>query len=143
MPKAADVEQIIRRVREARGLSDLVIISIPAHEQGASKKEPAAFLPQFAHKLIEAGTDLVVGHVPHLFRGMELFNGKPIFYSLGNFIGQHELEPRFPAEGYERFRTDLTLAPGAVHQKRTMTTAVAFLPMPVLGNRRPGSHLQG
>ena len=35
--------------------------------------------------------DLAVDHGPHRLRGLELYKGKPIFYSLGNFFGQNEL----------------------------------------------------
>lgn len=38
------------------------------------------------HALIDAGADVVVGHHPHVVEEMEMYNGKPIFYSLGNFI---------------------------------------------------------
>ena len=61
----------------------------------------------------------VAGHGPHLLRGLELYKGKPIFYSLGNFIGQNELVARIPADGYERFRADPELKPGQVYQQRT------------------------
>jgi hypothetical protein len=40
---------------------------------------------QVARGLLEAGADLIVGHHPHVVRGMETFSGKPVFYSLGNF----------------------------------------------------------
>lgn len=38
-----------------------------------------------AHAAIDAGADLVVGHHPHVLQGMEIYNGRTIFYSLGNF----------------------------------------------------------
>lgn len=41
---------------------------------------------QFAHACIDAGADLVLGHGPHILRGMELYKNKLIVYSLGNFI---------------------------------------------------------
>ncbi len=85
------------------------------HRQGT----PAAFLPIFAHAMIDAGADMVVGHGPHLLRGMELYKGRPIFYSLGNFIGQNELVPRLPADSYDRFRADPDATPGQVYRKRT------------------------
>lgn len=40
---------------------------------------------QMAHYAIDNGVDLVVGHHPHVLQGMEMYNGKPIVYSLGNF----------------------------------------------------------
>ena len=76
--------------------------------------------------MIDAGADLVVGHGPHLLRGLELYKGKPIFYSLGNFIGQNELVAKIPADGYERFRAEPDLTPGQVYQKRTQGDQAGF-----------------
>jgi poly-gamma-glutamate synthesis protein (capsule biosynthesis protein) len=117
--KAADMEGMARWVREARLSSDIVLVSFHAHEQGATKEDPAEFLPVFARRMIDEGADLVVGHGPHLLRGMEIYQGKPIFYSLGNFIGQNELVPRLPSDSYERFRADPNLTPGMVYRQRT------------------------
>jgi hypothetical protein len=39
-----------------------------------------------AGRLIKNGADAVVGHHPHVVRGVELIDGKPIFYSLGNYF---------------------------------------------------------
>ena len=41
---------------------------------------------------------MVIGHGPHLLRGIEIYQGKPIFYSLGNFIFQPELIKWFPPD---------------------------------------------
>lgn len=41
---------------------------------------------EFAHKLVDAGVDLILGHHPHQFQGIEMYKGKPIVYSMGNFI---------------------------------------------------------
>ncbi len=118
-PKQKDMDGIARWVREARRMSDLVLVSVHAHEQEADKEQPAEFLPVFARRMIDEGADLVVGHGPHLLRGMELYKGRPIFYSLGNFIGQNELVSRLPSDSYERFRADPDLTPGLVYQART------------------------
>ena len=39
-----------------------------------------------AHRLIRAGADAIIGHHPHVIQKEEYFKGKPIFYSLGNFV---------------------------------------------------------
>ena len=39
-----------------------------------------------AHAAVDAGADVVMGHGPHVIQGIEVYNGKPIFYSLGNFF---------------------------------------------------------
>jgi hypothetical protein len=42
-------------------------------------------LRQFTHAAVDAGAQLVIGHAPHVVRGMEVYKGKLIAYSLGNF----------------------------------------------------------
>jgi poly-gamma-glutamate capsule biosynthesis protein CapA/YwtB (metallophosphatase superfamily) len=103
-----------------------VVVSLHAHEQLGAKDVPAEFTGSFARAMIDAGADLVVGHGPHLLRGLELYKGKPIFYSLGNFIGQNELVAKIPADGYERFRAAPDLTPGQVYQKRTQGDQAGF-----------------
>jgi poly-gamma-glutamate capsule biosynthesis protein CapA/YwtB (metallophosphatase superfamily) len=124
---AKDIAAMVRWIEEARGLSDLVVVSLHAHEQvGADKEQPAEFIPVFARQMIDAGADLVAGHGPHLLRGLELYKGKPIFYSLGNFIGQNELVQKIPADGYDRFRADPDLKPGQVYQARMRNDQAGF-----------------
>jgi poly-gamma-glutamate synthesis protein (capsule biosynthesis protein) len=53
--------------------------------------------------MIDAGADVVTGHGPHVLRGVEIYKGKPIFYSLGDFIFQNETLLRLPAENYEPY----------------------------------------
>ena len=43
----------------------------------------------FAHAAIDAGADLVLGSGPHVLRGVELYRGRLIAYSLGNLAGWH------------------------------------------------------
>jgi poly-gamma-glutamate capsule biosynthesis protein CapA/YwtB (metallophosphatase superfamily) len=127
VPKEKDVLGMEKWVAEARRRSDLVIVSIHAHEQQPDDKEkPADFIKTFAHRMIDAGADMIVGHGPHLIRGMELYQGKPIFYSLGNFIGQNELVWRLPSDSYERFRVDPAETPAAVYNSRYANDTQGF-----------------
>jgi poly-gamma-glutamate synthesis protein (capsule biosynthesis protein) len=116
--RARDVEAIAKWVREARGRADLVVLSLHAHEQGGSIEEPAEFIPPFCRRMIEEGADIVVGHGPHLLRGMEMHQGRPIFYSLGNFVGQNELTHKLPADSYDLFRVSQDATPGAMYRQR-------------------------
>jgi poly-gamma-glutamate synthesis protein (capsule biosynthesis protein) len=125
-PNKKDVEATVRWIDEARGLADLVVVSLHAHEQLGAKDQPAEFIAAFARQMIDAGADLVVGHGPHLLRGLELYKGKPLFYSLGNFIGQNELVAKIPADGYERFRAAPDATPGRVYQTRTKGDTQGF-----------------
>jgi Bacterial capsule synthesis protein PGA_cap len=103
-------------VREARQLGNVVLVSLHAHECGEDEESPAEFHATFARRMIDEGADLVVGHGPHLLRGMEIYKSRPIFYSLGNFVGKNELVLRSPSDVYERFRYDPQLTPA--HRQR-------------------------
>jgi poly-gamma-glutamate synthesis protein (capsule biosynthesis protein) len=103
-PRKEDMEEIASVVRNASRLADYTIVSIHAHEQDKEKFVPAKFLVSFAHAMIDAGADVLVGHGPHILRGIEIYKGKPIFYSLGNFIFQNETLLRLPYENYQRYK---------------------------------------
>jgi hypothetical protein len=103
-----DLEGNMASVRFARDSSDLTLVSIHAHEQGAERWLPADFIVEFAHAAIDNGADMVIGHGPHLLRGLEIYKGKPIFYSVANFIFQFHLMQRFPVDDYETVGVDPT-----------------------------------
>ncbi len=100
-PHAGDVTEIGRVVKSASTLADLVIVSLHCHESGRDRTIPADFIVTFARAMIDAGADMFVGHGPHVLRGLEIYKGKPIFYSLANFIFQNETLTRFPEDSYE------------------------------------------
>jgi poly-gamma-glutamate capsule biosynthesis protein CapA/YwtB (metallophosphatase superfamily) len=103
VPNKQDVEEIARVVKSAAALADIVIVSLHCHESGADRSQPADFIPIFAKAVIDAGADVFVGHGPHVLRGIEIYKGKPIFYSLSNFIFQNETVLRMPDDGYEQY----------------------------------------
>lgn len=102
-PDQRDVDEIARVVKSASALADIVIVSLHCHESGANRSVPADFIPVFARAVIDAGADVFVGHGPHVLRGIEIYNGKPIFYSLSNFIFQNETLLRMPDDSYEQY----------------------------------------
>jgi poly-gamma-glutamate synthesis protein (capsule biosynthesis protein) len=54
-----------------------------------------------AHAVIDAGADIILGHHPHLLKGIEIYKGKAIFYSMGNFVfDQYSLVPRAAIDKY-------------------------------------------
>lgn len=105
-PDAADVEEIAAVVRNAARLADYVIVTVHAHEGAGRSSEPAQFLVTFARAMVDAGADLFVGHGPHVLRGIEIYQGKPVFYSLGDFIFQNETVLRLPDENYRPYALD-------------------------------------
>ncbi|HLA90886.1 MAG TPA: CapA family protein [Gemmatimonadaceae bacterium] len=99
-PDPQDLAEIAAVVRDASRLADYVVVSMHAHEGGARSSEPAEFLVTFARAMIDAGAHVFVGHGPHVLRGIEIYKGKPIFYSLGDFIFQNETVLRLPYDSY-------------------------------------------
>jgi poly-gamma-glutamate synthesis protein (capsule biosynthesis protein) len=125
-PNLKDLDAIALWVREASMRSDLVVASLHAHEQGSTKEDPADFILTYARRMIDDGADVVVGHGPHLLRGMEIYKGKPIFYSLGNFVGQNELTFKLPSDSYETFRIDPATPPGELYRQRSQNDTKGF-----------------
>jgi poly-gamma-glutamate capsule biosynthesis protein CapA/YwtB (metallophosphatase superfamily) len=107
-PDARDLKEITAEIREARRQADWVMVSIHSHEGAPGDREaPAQFLVTFAHAAIDAGADLFVGHGPHVLRAIEVYKGKPIFYSVANFIFQNESLPFQPQESHDLFNLPL------------------------------------
>ena len=100
-PLKEDLDEIAAVVKNAAGLADYTIVTIHCHEGGRDRFLPADFLVTFARAMVDAGADLFVGHGPHVLRGIEMYKGKPIMYSLGDFIFQNETLQRLPSENYE------------------------------------------
>jgi poly-gamma-glutamate capsule biosynthesis protein CapA/YwtB (metallophosphatase superfamily) len=110
-PNQQDMEEIVRVVKSAAALADIVIVSLHCHESGANRSVPADFIPIFARAVIDAGADVFAGHGPHVLRGVEIYKGKPIFYSLSNFIFQNETVLRMPEDSYAQYSLSLDAQP--------------------------------
>jgi poly-gamma-glutamate synthesis protein (capsule biosynthesis protein) len=101
-----DLREILKGIRDGKQNSDFLIATIHAHEPDNWSDEPADFLPKLAHAAIDAGADVFIGHGPHQLRAIEIYQGKPIFYSLANFFFQLNAQEPLPAEVYEDMRVD-------------------------------------
>lgn len=101
-PNEEDLARVEKAIYEAQMQADYIIVTIHSHELSGDKKEnPAQFLQEFAHFCIDKGAHAVIGHGPHLLRPVEIYNGFPIFYSLGNFVIHNECIPYAPEEMYK------------------------------------------
>ena len=124
-----DLQDNLRWIREARRQSDWLVVSAHCHEFGgpslltagtrAELEETADFFTKFAHQAIDEGADIFVGHGSHFPMGVEIYKGKPILYSVGNFVFQNETVGFFPADAYERFDLDLRATPSDFLDART------------------------
>jgi poly-gamma-glutamate capsule biosynthesis protein CapA/YwtB (metallophosphatase superfamily) len=126
-PHEADLKGNTKSVSDAAGMSHLTIASIHAHEPKTEMWLPADFIIDFAHACVDAGADMVVGHGPHMLRGLEIYNGKPIFYSLGNFIFQHEYVLRVAADDYASLDADPSLSPPEVFRHISADDTRSFI----------------
>jgi hypothetical protein len=78
-----DPAPLIKEIKKASENSDYVVVFV---HWGVERNDyPEKYQRDFAKKYIDAGADIVVGCHPHVMQGFELYKGKPIAYSLGNF----------------------------------------------------------
>ncbi|MCU1539535.1 MAG: capsular biosynthesis protein [Arthrobacter sp.] len=84
-------EELLDRVRRTRSRTGLLIVSAHwgANWGSAVPREHRTL----AHALVEAGADVVYGHSPHVFRGVELYRNRPILYSAGDFVDDYAVDP--------------------------------------------------
>ncbi len=98
-----DLNRVKKAIYEAELQADYIIISVHSHQlSGTNKENPAEFLQEFAHTLIDAGAHAIIGHGPHLLRPIEVYKNCPIFYSLGDFILQLYNVETAPEEFYNK-----------------------------------------
>lgn len=74
--------ELIKQARENG--SDMIVVYF--HYGNEYSRSPNEDQIAMSHEVIDAGADVVLGSHPHVTQGIEVYNGKPIFYSLGNFI---------------------------------------------------------
>ncbi|MBI2591857.1 CapA family protein, partial [Candidatus Saccharibacteria bacterium] len=65
---------------------------VSAHWGGNWGYQPPPEHPPFARALIDAGADIIFGHSTHVFRGIEIYKGRPILYSTGDFIDDYAVD---------------------------------------------------
>jgi poly-gamma-glutamate synthesis protein (capsule biosynthesis protein) len=74
---------LMRAARDSLG-ADLVIVMLHAGDEYRGGPRPS--LRRLMRGIVAAGADAVIGHHPHVPQGMEWYRGRPILYSLGNFV---------------------------------------------------------
>jgi poly-gamma-glutamate synthesis protein (capsule biosynthesis protein) len=81
---AADIERLKDR-------DSVAYVVVTLHWGTEKEVEPDSSLVWFAHQVINAGADLIIGHHPHVLQGIERYKSGVVVYSLGNFLfgGNH------------------------------------------------------
>ena len=87
-PRVAELLALVRRTRAGVGLLLVSAHWGPNWGSGAPSEHR-----ELARALIEAGADVVFGHSPHIFRGIELFGNRPVIYSAGDFVDDYAVDP--------------------------------------------------
>lgn len=104
-----DREAIVEWVEDAQRNADWVIASLHAHHGPGGRartKETPQFVREFGKACVDAGADAFVVTGPHVFRGVEVYDGRPLFYSLGHLVVQNETVERLPPESFRRYGHD-------------------------------------
>jgi poly-gamma-glutamate capsule biosynthesis protein CapA/YwtB (metallophosphatase superfamily) len=119
-----DLAGLTNSIRDAKYFADYIVASIHAHEgvpgQPAGAVEiPAQFVEEYAHAAIDAGADVFAGSGPHVLRGIEIYKGKVIFYSLGSFIMEDLIVSPESATMYERHNLGLESLSSDAHNARS------------------------
>jgi poly-gamma-glutamate synthesis protein (capsule biosynthesis protein) len=83
-PYKDDMEAMLADIRAAKAQCDLLSVSYHWGIHGV-KGALAMYQPEVAKAAIDAGADMIIGTHPHRLKAIEVYKGKPIFYSLGNF----------------------------------------------------------
>src|SRR5262245_3280010 len=110
--------RLLRSVRQAAQHADVVVMTVHAHQGDADPADPPAFLRGLARDAIGAGADAVAISGPHVLAPVELVDGRPVFYGLGDFIWS-DLGGPLPASFWSRTRAVL----GADIDPATMSEA--------------------
>ena len=85
-PFLAKEEEMIETVKAVKSLNSEKLLIISLHWGEEYQLTNSLAQQKLAHQIIEAGADLIIGHHPHVVQNIEKYQGKLIFYSLGNFI---------------------------------------------------------
>ena len=115
-PQERDVKAMEDDVVLARRHADVVMVALHNHDLshhrafGLQDHTPPNDEIMY-RRAIDAGADLVLGTGPHVLRGIEIYKGRPIFYSLSNFIYQYRTPDRIPVDLIHQRDTEMDRPP--------------------------------
>ncbi len=120
-----DFSRAIRAIREADANAELVIVVI--HWGVELDTRPRGYQVDEAHRMIDAGADVIIGSHAHRLQPMGAYHGKPIFYGLGNFVW-----PRLSAEGSATAVAEVVVRPDGTLVGRLLPATIVSDGHPVL-----------
>ena len=122
----------LKRIKDSIELAkrkgaDLVFVSVHSHDiKGMTDDTADYYLEEFAHECIDSGASAIIGTGTHQLKGIELYKGRPIFYSLGNFLFASELIEYAPADYYERYGIDSNITPEEFYNIRSKNGTIGL-----------------
>ncbi len=127
------IEEDIKQLKEE---VDLVIISLhwgieESHHVPEAQRE-------LAYKIIDAGADMILGHHPHQLQGIEIYNGKAIVYSMGNFIFDQN-----DKENNETMIVDVDFTDGKISRLEVFPLKIIGKTQTVFAEGEDASHILG
>jgi poly-gamma-glutamate synthesis protein (capsule biosynthesis protein) len=120
-----DENAMIEAVRAAAGEADIVIVNI--HWGVELDIQPRAADVALGHKLIDAGADVIFGGHSHRLQPLEMYKGRPIFYSLANFVW-----PNFSVAGATTAVAEVTVSPSGTFTAKLIPAYIESSGHPVL-----------
>lgn len=125
VPDENDVKEVMQMISDARRQAEWVFVSQHHHVvDGLDRDLPSKAVEEFAHICLDEGADAYIGTGPHRIQGIEIYEGKPIFYSLPDIIQQHDMGKAPPQEYYKRYGLGFTNTPmDAMNARGGLVTA--------------------
>ncbi len=127
------IEEDIKKLREE---VDLIVISLhwgieESHHVPEDQRE-------LAHSIMDAGADMILGHHPHQLQGIEIYNGKAIVYSMGNFIFDQN-----DKENNETMIVDVDFTDGKITKLEVIPLKIRGKTQTVLAEGKDATHILG
>ena len=146
-----DLEAMVEDIKKVRPLADVVVAS---YHWGLFHVRAllAMYQQEVAYAAIDAGADLILGHHPHILKGIEVYKGKAIIHSLNNFAFDHgesdpTLSPAAPRASWANVVKQLFPGMPFPDQRKTMIlkciisnkaiTRLSYLPCLINDNMEP------
>ncbi len=99
-----DLKDVVKMIGDAKRQADWILVSQHHHLiDGTDRDLPSKAVEQFARTCIHEGADAYLGTGPHRIQGIEVYEGRPIFYGLPDFIQTRDMGRVSPQQFYEEF----------------------------------------
>ncbi|HEX5950718.1 MAG TPA: CapA family protein [Actinomycetota bacterium] len=120
-----DFPRALRAIREAEANADLVVVVI--HWGVELDTQPRDYQVVEAERMVAAGADVIFGHHAHRLQPMDVIDGRPVFYGLGNFVW-----PSFSVDGSTTAVAQVTIRPNGTIKGRLLPAYIVSNGHPVL-----------